>query len=142
MARKPSARVVLNRQALDTVHLALAEGVEEIVRTIVETAEPPDATPFGEGLVTRGGWLVYDGPNKVAGGSLEGTQPKKPRAFRVRGTAGIVGIAGFSFPGRLQETGWVDAPARPWFTPAVMRVKAVAAEIMRYVVGSRLRGRR
>jgi hypothetical protein len=139
MARKPSARVVLNRAALDRVHLALADGVEEIARTIVETAEPPDAAPFGVGLPARGGWLVYDGSKKVAGGSLSGNQPKKPRAFAVRGTAGIQAIAGFGFPGRFQETGTVHQPARPWFTPAVIRVKGIAAEIMRSAVGSKLR---
>jgi hypothetical protein len=142
MARRPSARVVLNRAALDELHLALAEGVEEIARTVVETAEPPDATPFGEGLVTQGGWLVYDGAKKVAGGSLEGIQPKKPRAFRVRGTEGITGIAGFGFPGRFHETVTSDQPARPFFMPAVVRVKGVAAEIMREIVGPRLARRR
>jgi hypothetical protein len=142
MARKPSTRVVLNRAALGELHLALADGVEEIVRTVVETAEPPDATPFGEGLVTEGGWLVYDGSKKIGGGSIGGTQPKKPRAFAVRGTAGIQGIAGFGFPGRFQETGTVNQPARPWFTPAAIRVKGAAAEIMRDVVGPRLRARR
>lgn len=139
MARKPSARVVLNRAALTELGLAIAAGVEEIARTVVETADPPDATPFGEGLVTEGGWLVYQGANKVAGGSLRGLQPKKPRAFRVRGTTAIVGIAGFGFPGRFQETGTKNQPARPWFTPAVVRVKGVAGEIMRDAVGPRLR---
>jgi hypothetical protein len=138
--RKASAKVVLNRAALSEVHLALAEGVEEVCRTVVEVADPPDATPFGEGLVTRGGWLVYDGPKKVGGGSLGGLQPKKPRAFKVKGTAGIVGIAGFGFPGRFQETGTVNQPARPWFTPAVVQVKGVAPQIMQGVVGPRLRG--
>lgn len=142
MARKPSARVVLNRAALTDLGRALAEGVEEIARTIVETADPPDATPFGEGLVTSGGWLVYQGPNKVAGGSLAGTQPKKPRALRVKGTTEIVGIAGFSFPARFQETGTVDQPARPFLTPVAVRVKGVAGEIMREIVGPRLRAKR
>jgi len=138
MARKPSARVVLNRSKLDELHLALAEGVEEVVRTIVETADPPDATPFGQGLVTQGGWLVYDGPRKVAGGSLVGLQPKKPRGFRVAGTEGITGIAGFGFPARFQETGTVHQPPRPFLWPAAIRVKGVAADIMRTAVRSRL----
>lgn len=141
MARRPSSRVVLNRAALDEVQLAVAEGVEEIARTVVETAEPPDATPFGVGLATRGGWAVYAGKKKVAGGSLDGTQPKKPRAFKPSPT-GVTGIAGFGFPGRFQETGTVHQPARPWFMPAVVRVKAIAAEIMREIVGPRLRARR
>jgi len=139
MARKPSSRVLLNRSALTDIGLAVVAGVEEIARTIVETAEPPDATPFGEGLVTKGGWLVYDGSKKVAGGSLEGIQPKKPRAFRVKGTEGITGIAGFGFPARFQETGTSDQAADPFFTPAAVRVKDVAPDIMRETVGPRLR---
>ena len=138
MARKPSSRVVLNRGALDELHLALVDGVEEIARTIVETADPPDATPFGEGLVTQGGWLVYSGSKKVAGGSLVGLQPKKPRAFRVAAATIIQAIAGFGFPARFQETGTVDQPARPFLWPTALRVKAVAGDIMRSAVGSRL----
>jgi hypothetical protein len=141
MARKPSARVVLNRAALDQVHLALADGVEEIARTIVETAGPPDATPFGLGLVNSGGWAVYDGKKKLSGGSLDGSQPKKPRAFRAEAT-GITGIAGFGFPARFQETGTVHQPARPFLLPAAIRVKGIAAAIMRDVVGPHLAGRR
>ena len=137
MARKPSARVVLNRQALDSLHLALAEGVEEIARTIVETADPPDATPFGVGLVTSGGWAVYAGSKKVGGGSLDGTQPNKPRAFRPEPT-GVTGIAGFGFPARFQEIGTVHHAAQPFFTPAVEQVAAQAGEIMKSVVGPRL----
>jgi HK97 gp10 family phage protein len=133
--------VVLNRAALDELHLALADGVEAIARTIVETADPPDATPFGVGLVTQGGWAVYSGSKKVAGGSLGGAQPQKPRAFRTVPGA-ITGFAGFGFPGRFQETGTVHQPARPFFTPAVLAVKARAAEIMASVVGPRLRSKR
>ena len=138
MARKPSARVVLNRQALDSLHLALAEGVEEIARTIVETADPPDATPFGVGLVDRGGWAVYAGSKKVGGGSLDGTQPNKPRAFRPEPT-GVTGIAGFGFPARFQEIGTVHHAAQPFLWPAAMAVASRGGEIMRGVVGPRLK---
>lgn len=141
MARGPSAKVVINRAALDEVHLALAEGVEEVARTVVETADPPDETPFGAGLVRHGGWAVYDGTKKVGGGSLDGSQPKKPRAFKPLPNA-ITGIAGFDFPARFQELGTVHQPARPFFMPAAVRVKGIAAEIMREIVGPRLGGRR
>jgi hypothetical protein len=139
MARKPSARVTLNRKNLTRLHAAFADGIEEVLRTFVETAKPPDATPFGEGLVTRGGWLVYDGSKKVAGGSLEGIQPNKPRSFRVRGTAGIQGIAGFGFPARFQEAGTVHQPARPFGTPAAIQTENVSLEIMRDAVGPLVR---
>lgn len=137
MARKPAARVVLNRAALDSLHLALAEGIEEVARTIVETAEPPDATPYGVGLVDSGGWAVYAGSKKVGGGSLDGTQPNKPRAFKPLPT-GITGIAGFGFPARFQETGTVSQPARPFLWPSAMRVAGSAPEIMKSIVGPRL----
>ena len=91
-----SSRTVLNRKALNDFGLAVAEGVEEVMRTIVEVADPPDATPFGEGLVTSGGWLVFNGTKKVGGGSLRGKQPTKPRSERLP-KEGITGIAGFSF---------------------------------------------
>lgn len=140
MARKPSAKVVLNRAALNEFHLALAEGVEEIVRTGAEEAgdNAPDAEPFGQGLMRNIGWLVYAGSKKVGGGSLLGVQPKKPRGFQTEST-GITGMVGAGFPGRLQETGWSNAPARPWFTPPMMRVAGHALAIMRDVVGPRLR---
>jgi len=137
MARKASARVVLNRQALSEVHLALAEGVEEVCRTVIETADPPDAPPYGEGLVKGGGWLVYADSKKVGGGSLQGTQPKKPRAAAL--IAGITGIVGWGFPGRFLETGTSDTAAQPFFTPAAMQTAEHAPEIMRGVVGPRLK---
>jgi hypothetical protein len=139
MARKPSAKVTLNRKNLSRLHKAFADGIEEVCRTFVETADPPDATPYGQGLVTTGGWLVYDGANKVAGGSLRGVQPNKPRAFRVRGTTGIQGIAGFGFPARFQETGTVHQPARPFGSPAAIATANVGLEIMRDAVGPLVR---
>lgn len=137
MARKPSARVVLNRQALTELDLALAEGVEEIARTIVETADPPDATPYGVGLVTSGGWAVYAGTKKVAGGSMDGTQPNKPRAFKPEANE-ITGIAGFGFPGRFQEVGAPQHAAQPFLWPSAMLVAPTAPAIMKSVVGPRL----
>lgn len=139
MARKPSARVVLARSALDRVDLAVADGVTEFVRTVIEVAEPPDATPYGEGLVTRGGWLVYAGPNKVAGGSLDGRQPKKPRALRVRDSHQIQGIAGFGFPGRFQEHGTATQAAQPFLTPVVVELAPHAPAIMAPAAAERLR---
>ena len=138
--RKASAKVVLNRAALNEVHLALAEGVEEVCHTGAELAgdNAPDAAPFGQGLIKDIGWLVYAGAKKVGGGSLRGLQPKKPQAFKAEAD-GITGMVGAGFPGRLQETGWIYSPGHPWFTPAMMRLAGHAAEIMRGVVGPRLK---
>lgn len=141
MARSPSARVVLNRSKLTELGEALADGAAEVCRTILDVADPPDAEPFGQGLVTRGGYLVYNGANKVAGFGQDGKQPKKPRAFAVRGTAGIQAIVGFGFPARFQEFGTVKHGAQPFFTPAVDSVVPHVADIMRSAVAPRLRGR-
>lgn len=137
MARKPSAKVVLNRANLDKLRRAWAEGVEEIVHTFVEVAEPPDAAPFGQGLVTQGGWLVYVDGKKVGGGSLEGTQPKKPRAAQT--SKGIVGVAGFGFPGRFQNEGTVNMAPNPFATRALMQTVAVAPDVFKEIVGPLVR---
>lgn len=138
MARKPSTRVVMNRAALDEIDLAVADGLEEVVRTVVENANPPDATPFGAGLVTHGGWLVYAGANKVGGGSLDGRQPKKPRSLRVKGSHQVQAIAGFSFPGRFQEAGTAKMRANPFLTPSATEVTPHAPSIMAPAVRRRL----
>ena len=148
MGYKPSAKVVLNRANLTELGLALADGVEEICKTVVEVATPnaPDSPydpyPTGEGLPKQGGWLVYQGANKVGGGSTRGLQPKKPRALVVRGTTAIVGIAGFGFPGRFAETGTAKTPAQPFLTPAALQVAGVAGQIMASAVAPRLRAKR
>ncbi|MCC6619467.1 MAG: hypothetical protein IT341_10575 [Chloroflexi bacterium] len=139
MARKPSARVVMNRAALDEVRLAVADGALAVGEAVVREADPPDATPFGAGLVTNGGWIGYVGDKKIGGGGLDGKQPKKPRTFRVRGTQRIQIIAGFGFPGRFQELGTVNHPAQPFFTPAMNRVLPRTSELMRPATQARLR---
>jgi len=139
MARGPSARVVLNRAAMRAVQVAIADGLFEVARTIVDVADPPDATPFGVGLVTQGGVLAYIGDKKVGGWSQRGTQPKKPRAVKVRGRGEIMAVAGFGFPGRFQETGTVHHAAQPFLTPAANRTVDHAAEIMAPIVAAELR---
>lgn len=140
MARKNS-RLVLNRSRLDEVSLAVADGFGALAEAIVRNAKPPDAAPFGEGLVKRGGWLVYVGAKKVGGGGLDGRQPKKPRALKVK-QHGIVAIAGFGFPGRFQEFGTIHHRAQPFLSPAADRTVPRATQIMAPVVGARLKGRR
>lgn len=139
MARKPSARVVFNRAALNELDLAIADGVTEVVRTVVEAADVPDAAPIGQGLVSRGGWLVYAGSKKVAGGSIDGRQPNKPRSLRVGGSHQIQGIAGFTFPGRFLETGTANMAAEPFLTPAMAATVPHAPAIMAPAVRRHLR---
>lgn len=135
---KRSSRVVLNRAAIDGVTLAIADGVFEVVKAIVEEAHPPDETPYGVGLVKAGGALTYVGPKKVNGFGLDGRQPAKPRAVKVAGTQGIVGVAGYGFPARFQELGTVHQPARPFLWPAVGRVVPRIPGIMRQAAAYRL----
>jgi HK97 gp10 family phage protein len=138
MARGRTTRVKLNRAAIDGVRLAIADGTHAVAKAIVTTANPPDATPFGEGLITRGGTLAYVGSKKVDGWSLDGRQPRKPRKLRVKGTDTIVAVAGFGFPGRFQEFGTAHHPAQPFLTPARNQVVPRAVGIMRQATAYRL----
>jgi hypothetical protein len=118
MAR--TSRVELNRRALNDIALAFVDGVFEVGKAIIENADPPDATPFGQGLVTQGGVLVYVGPKQVHAWSLSGQKPQKPKKVRVKSETGnILGIVGFGFPGRFQELGTINHGAQPFLTPAV-----------------------
>lgn len=142
MARKPSARVVLARSALTTLGVAVADGLLEVGRTIVEVADPPDSPdlpyPTGEGLPLQGGVLVYAEGKKVAGWSQRGLQPKKPRAAETPKGA-VVAIVGFGFPGRFKEGGTVNDPASPFLSPALDQTAPHIGEIMAGVVGPELR---
>lgn len=139
MARKASARVVLNRQAIDRVILAVGDGALAVGEEIVREAKPPDATPYGSGLVTAGGWLGYVDGKKIGGGGLDGKQPKPPRSVGVSRTKGIVILAGFGFPGRFQELGTINHPAQPFLTPAADSVLPKAPSIMERHVRPKLR---
>lgn len=113
-----AARIVINRDALAEIDRGLATGLEALGDRVLDTVHPPDATPYGRGLVDQGGWISYvDG--KVVGTSTPGV--KKPKAMAVRGKGVTLGV-GFDFPGRFQEMGTVHQPARPFLTPAVMAV--------------------
>jgi HK97 gp10 family phage protein len=135
---KPSSRVVLNRGAIHKMLLAVADGASEVARTVVDVAEPPDATPIGTGLVTSGGYLTYVNGQKVDGWGQDGKQPKPPRAARVSKGVGVVAVVGFGFPGRFQEFGTIHHPAQPFLTPARDRVKPQVPSIMAPIVRSRM----
>lgn len=113
-----TSRMVLNREALHGLDLAMAKGLESMALHVLEVVDVPDAAPYGEGLVEGGGWLSYVDGKKVAG---DPQVKRKPRDFKVRGQG--VGVAvGFGFPARFQEMGTVNQPPRPFLTPAVMQV--------------------
>ena len=137
MAQKRSARVVPNRRAMDQVQLAIADGILEVGKAVVTVADPPDAAPYGEGLVTRGGTLVYDGQAKVGGWGEDGRQPPKPRAFGV--SSGTINAAiGFGFPGRFQEFGTSKMAANPFFMRAFNAVWERRASIIRQAAAYRI----
>ena len=147
MARKPSARVVLNRSALDEATLAVVDGFLEVGRTVVELAaeiapdSPYDPYPTGEGLPKQGGVIVYAGGGKTAGWSTRGGQPKLPRAARPSVKQhSVVAIIGFGFPARFAEKGTVRHRGRPFLTPTRDRVAPRVAEIVGQVVRPRLGG--
>jgi hypothetical protein len=123
------ARVVLNRQALADIDRRFAQGLENLAEAVLQVADPPDATPFGVGLVDQGGYISY-----VDGKRVGGTTTTKPKTLRVRGRGVVVGV-GFGFPGKFQELGTEHHPPQPFLMPAVMRVvhsdNTVASELRR-----------
>jgi HK97 gp10 family phage protein len=138
MAKRASTRVVLNRSKLHQVRLAVADGMMEVGRTVVETASeqapdsPYDPYPTGEGLPKQGGvWVGVDNA-KVDGWHIRGGQPRKPTA--ARGGKGIVAIAGFGFPGRFAEFGTARTAAQPFLTPAARQVEPHIRDILRSIV--------
>lgn len=124
MARR--ARVVVNRAALDEVKRGLADGMFALASAVHEEAarNAPDAPPYGEGLVTHGGAAVW-----VDGRKVHETEPlETPRDLRTSDK--IVGVVGFAFPGRFQETGTVHHGAQPFITPAAGTVIGRDAEVV------------
>ncbi len=116
MAVRGKARAVLNRDALAQVDRAMAAGLEWTAMEVLRVADPPDRTPYGEGLVDRGGFISYVDGKRVAGDA-----DQKPKGMLVRGRGIVVGV-GFGFPARFQEMGTENQPPRPFLTPAVMQV--------------------
>lgn len=113
MARKVNRHTILNYKTLGAIQQGLVEGLAAVGAAVIEKTTPPDAEPFGKGLVTTGDWGVWAGTRKVAGTAT------KPRSVRLPKTGATL-IAGYGFPGRFQELGTINQPARPFFTPAML----------------------
>lgn len=127
--RGVSAKVKLNKAALDDITFAVADGFMEAGKVIVEIASanapdsPYDPYPTGEGLPKQGGVLVYVGNQKVDGWSIRGPQPAKPRAARLLVKAhSVTTLIGFGFPGRFAEGGTINHGPQPFLGPARDRV--------------------
>lgn len=117
---KATSRVAINRQAFDEIQLGAADGLFDLAVRIVEGAHPPDAPPYGQGLVEGGGAVAWIGKKKVAGTTIGGRQIKKPRDLKLS-DGEVTAIAGFGFPARFVEIGTVDTPAEPFLTSSVAR---------------------
>jgi hypothetical protein len=130
VARKVSSRVVYNRQTADALDLGLADGLLAIGEAVISVADVPDATPFGQGLVTSGDAVAYINGRKIGGSAT------KPRSARSQG--GVEAYFGFGFPGRFQELGTIHQPPRPFLTPALNRVIPGAAGYIKPKVKARV----
>lgn len=139
------SRVVINRRALDEVTGGIADGLFDLARAIVRVAEAnaPDAAPFGEGLVERGGAVAYVGRRRVhETRGPDGSTVKKPRREARLNPGEVMAVAGFGFPARFQELGTVHHRAQPFFTPAVNEVVPDAPLVLSRAMKRRLRGER
>ena len=116
-----AAKVVLNHAALDEISRAAVDGFFEFAKSILTSADVPDATPYGEGLIDHGGAIAYVGKQLVASYAMNPGDPtvKKPRGAKLG--PGVVVIAGYGFPARFQEAGTIHQPARPFLTPELMQ---------------------
>lgn len=117
MARKIPVRVVVNRRAITAAREGFVAGMEDIGQRVLALGEGkiPDATPFGEGLVTTSDYGIWVDGKKVAGGAT------KPR--RVVAKQGVTLIVGYGFPGRFQSLGTTEiAPNPDWFVTPMNEV--------------------
>lgn len=125
----------INRKAVDQTALIIGDGLKAVGIAIVKETQPPDAPPFGEGLVRHGGTIVYVGKKKTAEWAIDGSTVKKPRSMRLAEELVQAGV-GFDRPARFDEVGTVKQAARPFFWPAVQRVvpriPGIMAQACRY----------
>lgn len=132
---KRNARVVINRQNADALRLALADGMARFGDAVIEASNPPDATPYGEGLVTSGASVTYIDGRKVGGEAQKPSRERLPRP-------GIVTYFGFGFPGRFQELGTVHHAAQPFLWPAFSRMQGQLGDYLRPSMRALLAARR
>lgn len=133
---KVTSRVVLNRSKVDTLRLGIADAIFGVALEVLDTTRPPDAPPYGKGLVEGGGALAFVDKRKVNGTTIGGRQIKKPRALKLDiGENGIVAIVGYGFPGRLVHNGSIHNRANPFLRRSGLEVLPAAKGI----AGSRLK---
>jgi HK97 gp10 family phage protein len=133
------SKVNINRAAIDRITVAVADGLLEVGRTVIETAHVPDEPPYGVGLVQRGGAIAYAKGKKVGDSSAMtgGGAIKKPRGVAVN-DKDVVVVVGYGFPARFLEVGTVHARPEPFLTPARDEVAGSAAEIAAPIIKAAL----
>lgn len=125
--RGPSKRVVVNRQALDAITLAIADAFEPVAKAVLSRANARLRPHRLVGtLEDSAGWLVEVKGRKVAGG---GSRPKQLRAGarqeRVRT------VVGYGAPhAHLAESGTIRMAAFPFLSPSVDEVGPQAGAMM------------
>ena len=126
MARRGASsarRIEINRAALDEIVLAAADGLLRLGTAVITEAGVPDAAPYGEGLVEGGAVLAYAGRKKVGQFSTGNpTAIKKPRRSASLKAGTVTVIGGYGFPARFLEEGTAKAAARPFLTPALLKL--------------------
>lgn len=139
MARRPPARVVMNREALTAIQLGYADGMQDEAEAILARAAPtlPDAPPYGKGVVRSGRAVTYVNGQKVS--TAPGTAP-----LRGINRQGVVTVVGYGFPMRFFELGTINQPARPRLTPAMVAevqggMGAIPKRIIKRLAGVRSR---
>lgn len=134
---KRTSRVVINRKAVDGITLAVADGAFAVAKAIIAETHPPDAPPYGAGLLEGGGALVWVNGKKVDGTTIGGKQIKKPRRVRTDDHT-VVAMAGWGFPGRFVQFGTVKMAGNPFFSRAAAAVEARADSIFRRAAAYRI----
>ena len=128
---KTSVRIELNRAAFDALDIAQADALMAVAEEVLARTNPPDAPPYGQGLLEGGGYLGFVGKKKIGGSTIGGKAIKKPRSLKLEADSSNQAVpVGFGFPGRFVELGTVDTPAQPFLTPAVMSVVGGDAEVI------------
>lgn len=129
-------RVTLNRAKVDELRIGIADALFGVTLEILDTAVPPDRTPYGRGLIEGGGAVAWVDRKKVNGTTIGGKQIRKPRHLKLdTGQFGIVSIVGYGFPGRFVHNGTQHSRANPFLQRAALEVLPEAKGI----AGTRLK---
>lgn len=130
---KQSSRVILNRSKVQEMRLGIADALFGVALKVLDNTHPPDAPPYGKGLIEGGGALAFVDKRKVNGTTIGGKQIKKPRSLRMEPVS-IVAVVGYGFPGRLVHNGSIHNRANPFLRRSGLEILPDAKAI----AGSRL----